>query len=62
MYYHGTTIMFCYINDTILFDPEDKPIDDIIQELQALNYDLMDEGNLEDYLRIRIERFDDGKL
>ena len=44
--------MLCYINDTILIDPEDKPIDNVIQELQALNYDLTDEGNLEDYLGI----------
>ena len=46
----------------ILIDPEDKPIDDVIRELQDLNYDLTDEGNLEDYLGIRIERFKDGKL
>ena len=54
--------MLCYVDDTILIDPNDKPIDNVIQELQRLNYDLTDEGDLEDYLRIRIERFKDGKL
>ena len=47
--------MLCYVDDTILIDPEDKPIGNVIQELQALNYNLMDEGDLKDYLRIRIE-------
>ena len=62
IYYSRNTIMLCYVDNTILIDPEDKLIDDVIQELQDLNYDLTDEGNLKDYLGIRIERFKDGKL
>ena len=51
VYYCGPTIMFCYVDDTILIDPKDKPIDDVIRELQALNYDLTDEGKLETTLK-----------
>ena len=33
VYYHGSTIMLCYMDDMILIDPNSKPIDDVIQEL-----------------------------
>ena len=54
--------MLCYMDNMILIDPEDKTIDNVIQELQSLHYNLTDEGNLEDYPGIRIESFKDGKL
>ena len=44
--------MLCYVNDTILIDPHDESIDNVITELRNLNYDLTDEGELEDYLGI----------
>ena len=56
VYYCGSTVMLCYVDGTILIDPQDKPIDNMIEELQRLNYDLTNEGELEDYLGIRIER------
>ena len=63
VYYHATTIMLCYVDYTILIDPEDKPIDNnVIKELCKLNYDLTNKGELEDYLGIQIERLHDGQL
>ena len=33
MYYHGSTVMLCYLDDAILTGPDNKHIDDVIQEL-----------------------------
>ena len=32
-YYCGSTIMLCYVDDTILIDPHDEPIDNMIAKL-----------------------------
>ena len=38
VYYHRTTIMLCYVDDSmILINPKDKPIDNVIEELWKLN-------------------------
>ena len=52
VYYCRSMVMLCYFDDTILIDPHDKPIDNVIAELHNLNYDLTNEGELEDYLGI----------
>ena len=54
--------MLCYVDNTILIHPEDKLINNIIQELCKLKYDLSYEGELEDYLGICIERLCNGWL
>ena len=39
-----------------MIDPDNSKIDELIQEIKDLNYDVTDEGDLEDYLGITIEK------
>ena len=60
--YHDSTIFFCYVDDSILIDPDPKNMDKVIQELQDLNYDISDEGKIDDYLGVKIERLPNGSI
>jgi hypothetical protein len=50
VYYQGTSILLCYVDDTILIDPSNKEIDKIIQQLRDHKFDVQDEGQIEDFL------------
>jgi hypothetical protein len=62
VYYRDSTIFLCYVDDTILIDPSDKAIDNIIQELKDQKFNVTDEGQIEDYLGVRIEKLKDGRI
>jgi hypothetical protein len=55
VYYCNLTILLCYVDDMILIDPDDKEIDKVIQQLKDLQFNVTDEGQIEDYLGIRIQ-------
>ena len=59
MFYKGDTIFVVYVDDGILIGPDKEEIDNIITSLKE-DYDLTDEGNLSEYLGIKIEEQDDG--
>ena len=58
VYYQDKTILLCYVDDTIVIDPDNSSkIDKLIQEIKDLDYNVTDEGDLEDYLAgITIEK------
>jgi hypothetical protein len=62
VYYRNASILLCYVDDMILIDPSDKEIDKIIQQLRDLNFDVQDEGQIEDFLGIRIQQRKDGTI
>jgi hypothetical protein len=62
VYFRGSTIFFCYVDDSVLIDPVKSEIDKVIQELRDLNYQLTDEGNIDDYLGVKIELLNDGHI
>ena len=59
MFYKGNTIFVVYVDDGILIRPDKGEIDNIIMSLKE-DYDLTDEGNLNEYLGIKIEERQDG--
>jgi hypothetical protein len=62
VYYRDNTILLCYVDDTIIIDPKDQAIDKVIEDLRELKFNVTDEGQIEDYLGVKIERMEDGKL
>ena len=62
VYFRGSTIFFCYVDDSVLMDPVKAEIDKVIKELQDINYQLTDEGNIDDYLGVKIELLKDNKI
>ena len=62
VFYRGTTILLVYTDDCILIDKESQSnIDNLLKEMQA-EFDIEDEGNLEDYLGVHVTRNKDGTI
>ena len=55
VYYRGTTIFLCYVDDSIIISPNSKDIESLIKELQV-NYNVTDKGEIDDYLGVKIHR------
>ena len=62
VYYRGNTIFLCYVDDTILISPDDSDIDKTIAQLRDLKYDLSDEGEIDDFLGVKVEYQEDGAI
>ena len=61
VFYHGTTIFIVYTDDTILLGPDKKEIESIYKKLDA-TFKIEDQGDLSDYLGIKIIRNSDGTM
>ena len=59
VFYKGNTIFVIYVDDGILIGPNEKEIESIIESLKS-EYDMTDEGDLNEYLGIKMERLSDG--
>ena len=59
----GTTIVLVYTDDCILFDTagQQTNIDKALKEMQTI-FDIEDEGELEEYLGVKIQHHDDGRI
>ncbi len=58
---YGKTIFIVYTDDTILLGPDQQEIDTLVKKL-GKTFKIEDQGELSDYLGIKIERKSDGTL
>ena len=56
VYYCGSTIFLVYVDDGLFFAPNDGDIEAAIADIRAAGYDISDEGEIDDYLGVKIER------
>ena len=56
VFYKGKTIYFLYTNDSIFAGPDQEEIEQMIKDLKKDNLKVTDEGNIEDFLGVNIER------
>jgi len=61
VFYYGKTIFIVYTDDTILIGPDQQEIDDLIKKLGKV-FKIEDQGNLSEYLGIKIERHRNGTM
>jgi hypothetical protein len=61
VFYFGRTIFIVYTDDTILLGPDKQEIDGIFKKLDK-TFNIEDQGDLSDYLGIKIETKDDGTM
>jgi hypothetical protein len=61
VFFHGTTTFIVYTDDTILLGPNKEEIDNLVKKL-SMTFNIEDQGELSDYLGIKIERKEDGTL
>ena len=64
LYYHKSIIFLVYIDDCIIFGPNDKAIDEVVTDLRnsTQNFTLEDQGDVGDFLGIQIQKQDDGSI
>jgi hypothetical protein len=67
VFYRGTVIFLCYVDDGIFACPDPKEIDKAIKELSdptkaKAKFIIEDQGNIADYLGINFERLTNGKI
>jgi hypothetical protein len=61
VFYYGKMIFIVYTDDTILLGPDKDEIDVLVKKL-GKTFNIEDQGELSDYLGIKIERKPDGTL
>ncbi len=62
VFYKGKTLYALYTDDSILAGPDQKEIDEIIKQMGAAKLDITEEGELEAFLGVNIERKADGTI
>ena len=64
LYYRQSIIFLVYIDDCIVFGPDDKAIDEVVNDLHlsSKNFTLDDQGEVGDFLGIQIQTMDDGTI
>ena len=62
--YRKSIIFLVYIDDCIVFSPNDKAIDEVIIDLRnsTQNFTIDDQGDVGDFLGIQIQKQDDGSI
>ena len=59
-FHRNKLILVCYVDDCLIFTPEQNSIDVLISDLQK-NFVLTDEGDVNMYLGIKIEQLRNEK-
>jgi hypothetical protein len=62
VFYQGKMMYLLNTDDSIFAGLDNKEIQHIINDLKAPNLDIKEEGDLEDFLGVRIEQKKDGSI
>ena len=62
VFYRKTVMYVLYCDDSIIAAKTDKEIDQVIEDLKAQNLDLTDEGDIGDFLGVKIRKNPDGSM
>ncbi|KAI2493484.1 hypothetical protein MHU86_21065 [Fragilaria crotonensis] len=60
LFYKGKSVFVLYTDDSILAGPDPQELDDIIQEMKAVELNLTVEGDISDFLGVQIDRINDN--
>ena len=64
LYYRGSVIFLVYIDDCIVFGPDDQSINRVVTDLHACSqcFTIDDQGDIGDFLGIQVQKQDDGSI
>ena len=62
VYYKGRTIYLLYTDDSILAGPCQKEIDSIINDIKNADLNITEEGDIQDFLGINIQKRKNGEI
>ena len=64
LYYHRSMVFLVYIDDCIVFSPDERAIDRVVMDLHACSqcFTVDDQGDIGDFLDIKGQKQDDGTI
>ena len=62
VFYRGNVVYALYTDDSILAGPDNDEIEKVMKDIKTAGLKITDEGTLEDFLGVNIERQDDGTI
>ena len=62
VFFRGNLIFLHFVDDCICLSPNPADVDRFIADLRATNFNVTDEGQLSDYLGVKIEKLPEGKF
>ena len=60
LYFKPGIVLVVYINNCILFSPDNSLIDATIEKLRDAKFYIEDQGTVNDFLGIKVEQFPEG--
>ena len=64
LYYRGPMVFLVYIDDCIVFGPDNRSIDAVVKDLRACSHGFTvdDQGDIGDFLGIQVQKLSDGSI
>jgi hypothetical protein len=62
LYYRDNVLFLIYVDDGIWLSPSSKAVDEAIQDLIKASLKIEDQGDLNDYLAVKVEKLQDGRF
>ena len=62
VYYKDNIICAVYVDDTVFWSPDESKIDKVISDLKTLKFELTDEGEVDSFLGIKIDKDKEGNI
>ena len=62
VFYKGSVMYVLYTDDSILAGPDENEIKQVIKDIKKAKLDITEEGDLQDFLGVNIERKEDGSV
>jgi hypothetical protein len=62
VFYQGKTMYALYTDVSILAGPDKKEIEQVIKDIKKVNLNITEEGDLEDFLGVQVQRKKDGSV
>jgi len=59
IFFRGKSIYLLYTDDSILAGPDEEELNQIIKDIRGTGLDITEEGDIEDFLGVNIERVDE---
>jgi hypothetical protein len=62
VFYHGKLIFLHFVDDCICLSPEAADVDKFLADLRRTGFNVTDEGQISDYLGVKVEMLPDGRI
>jgi len=62
LFFRGRTLYALYTDDSILASPCNKEIEQIMKDMKGIGLDITDEGDVSDFLGVKIDKQEDGSI